>query len=327
MFKKIKIAVIGCGKISEAHLYAYSLMNNVDLAAVVDVNEEAAKFQAKKFDTAYYMDWKEMLDKEKPDAVSICLPTFLHKEAVLETIKKGASILCEKPLAATYAEGHEMVVKARQNNLLLITGFCWRFHPPIIKIKKLISEGKLGKILMFRLRFGGYKNRAGQWASEKNKGGGVLMDESVHAIDLFRYLIGEIKNISARSATFLPEMKAEDTVILLLESDGGTIGVIEDTWATAGSKNSMEIYGEKGSVLTDLSRVTFNIDGNIESLELEEDDKNWLHSKRFKEEINHFIRCLRKEEKPVVTGEDGLKAIQVVEAARQSIKNKKWIEL
>ena len=327
MSKKIKIAVIGCGVISEAHLNAYSQCDDVDLVAVSDIDEKAAESQAEKFNTNYYIDYKEMLDKEKPDGVSICLPTFLHKEVALEMIRRGINILCEKPLAVTYVDAKKMVERAKQNNIFLMTGFCWRFHPPIIKIKEYISEGKLlGRILMFHLRFGGYKYKKDHWSLKKKSGGGILVDESVHAIDLFRYLAGEIKNLSGRTATFIEDMETEDSVIILLESKKGTIGVIEDSWATPASKNGIEIYGEKGSILTDFSGVVLNINGNIERLGFE-DNKNWLHSKRFSREVNHFLKCIRKEEKPIVTEEDGLKAIEIVEAVLKSVKEKRWIEV
>lgn len=324
--QNIKIAVIGCGRISEAHLYAYSLMDNVDLVAVADVDEKAAKSQAGKFNTKYYLNYKEMLDKEKPDGVSICLPTFLHKQAVLEAVRHKVNILCEKPLAAVYSDAKEMVEKARQNNIFLMTGFCWRFHPPVVKIKEYIDQGKLGKILMFRLRFGGYKAKSSHWSSKKETGGGVLVDESCHAIDLFRYLVGEIKNLSARAATFVPEMEAEDSVIILLEADKKTIGVIENTWATPGSKTGIEVYGEKGSAETDFSKVTFNINNQIESFEFKDKD-SWLYSHRFQNEIRAFVNFLKSGNKPIVTEEDGIKTVEVVEAVRESIKDKTWIEL
>lgn len=324
--KRDKIAVIGCGEISEAHLNAYSLTDNVELVAVADVDEEKGKTQAQKFDTNYYLDYKEMLHKEKPDGVSICLPTFLHKGVALDAIKRRINILCEKPLAATCAEAQEMIRRARQNDVFLMTGFCWRFHPPIVKIKEYISQGKLGRILMFRLRFGGDKNKVGQWSSKKNSGGGVLVDESVHAIDLFRYLIGEIKNVSGRMAVFNPGMEVEDSVIILLESDKGTMGVIEDSWSTPGSESGMEIYGEKGSAITDFSKATFNINDKAESFEFKDSD-NWLYSHRFRKEIEYFLSCLDTGGNPLIVEEDGVKAMQAVEAVRESVRSKKWVEL
>lgn len=323
---KVRVGIIGCGIISEAHLYAYSQCDDVDLVAVADINEKLANVQAEKYHTKYYLDYSEMLDNEKLDGVSICVPQFLHKRIGIDCLKLHINVLCEKPLAISVEEAEEMTIVAEEANVILMTAFCFRFHPPIVEIKKYISEGKLGRILMFRLRFGKYKNKTGQWISKIKMGGGVLTDESVHAIDLFRYLAGDIKNVSGRTSTFVNGMEAEDSVIILLESDKGTTGVIEDSWATPHSVNGIEIYGKRGLAQTDFSKVTFEINGNVEQLEFK-DDKDWLHSKRFKNEINHFLNCIKKSEKPKVAGEDGLKAIQIVEAVRDSVKDKKWVEL
>ena len=169
--RRIKVGVIGCGIISTAHLNAYSLFPEVEVAAVADIDEKAAKEKAGEFQTKYYLDYHQMLKEEKLDGVSVCVPQFLHLEVCSALIEKGINILCEKPTGKDAREAQEILARAKKKQgLILMTAYCWRFAEPIVKVKEFISQGRLGKLLMFRLRFGAYKYHyvkgvKGNWAA------------------------------------------------------------------------------------------------------------------------------------------------------------------
>ena len=145
-------------------------------------------------------------------------------------------------------------------------------------------------------------------------GGGVIMDTSVHSIDLFRCLVGDVKSISARTLRFNPEMSVEDAAILLLESIGGVIGSIEGSWATPGSANVIEVYGHNGAAFVDyLGGFRYFTEAAGEWM-----SPQMTKPSRFLLQMEHFLDCVRSGGQPRVTGEDGLAAMKIVEAAYRS---------
>ena len=303
------------------HLKGYSEIEGVQLVAVADVDEEKAKRQALAYKTKWYADYREMLEVERPDVVSICTPPFLHKEMVIEASNRGIHILCEKPLAPTTADSKEILNSLSGKGLLLMTGFRHRFIPENIQAKEMIKEGKLGRILMYRNRFSYTANREGSWASDKAKsGGGALMDHNVHSADLFRWLIGEVKEVSAQVNTLIQNVEVEESGIMLLRADNDAIGVIEGSWTTPDMNNTLEIYGSEGTTI-------FNYDK--EGLRYWPKGADWVrvdpskYSGLFESEFEHFVKCIRTGEKPRVDGLDGFKAVEIIEKAYRSIEDRR----
>jgi predicted dehydrogenase len=185
-----------------------------------------------------------------------------------------------------------------------------------VKAKDLITRGRLGRILMYRNRFGGRIIMEGRWFGEKAiAGGGALLDTSIHSADLFRFLVGEVAEVSAIADTLLQRIDVEDSAALVLRSADGAIGVIDAGWSTPYGVNVIEIYGEKGAATVDYDR---------DQLRYRTDEmKGWRTVKpkgadRFTLEIRHFVDCVRGISRPQVTGEDGLKAQLIIEAAYRS---------
>jgi predicted dehydrogenase len=205
-----------------------------------------------------------------------------------------------------------MVEAARTGGVPLMTAFCHRFHEPIMIVRRLVEEGSLGRVVMFRNRFGArFAGIADRWFSKPElAGGGVLMDTSIHSIDLFRHLIGEVQGARSLRRTFIPGLEGvEDSAALLLESENGAIGVIEASWDTPFSMNVVELYGERGAAIVDYDTGVFRYrldgDGDWRRPELGSMD-------RFERELRHFAGVVRGSEKLTVTGEDGLRAVEIV---------------
>ena len=313
---KTRIGVIGTGGISYCHLGAYAADERVRLVGMADVDLDRAHRAASEFAARAYGDYVEMLDAERPDAVSICTPPLAHKAPALEAIKRRINVFCEKPLAYSAADAREMVEAARERGALLMTAFCHRFHEPVVKAKALLARGRLGRVLMYRNRFGGRIPMEGRWFGEKAvAGGGALLDTSIHSVDLFRFLVGEVAEVSALTDTLAQRVDVEDSAAVLLRSRDGAIGVIEASWSTPFGVNSIEIYGERGAAIVDYdqNRLRYRAEGM----------KRWRAVKpkgpdRFTLEVRHLVDCVRGESQPQITGEDGLKAQLIIEAAYRS---------
>lgn len=221
--------------------------------------------------------------------------------------------MCEKPLAHHPEAAQQMVEAARRRGVLLMTAFCHRFHSPILHLKRLIKAGELGEVVMFRNRFAGVlPGVEGRWFSRREiAGGGVLMDTCVHGIDLFRYLVGEVSRVQAVMRRTAPAIReVEDTAALLLSTEDNRIGVVEASWALEAGLNVVEVYGTLGA-----ARVHY-WDGLVSSYRTQATGE-WhpldeSPPDRFVRELQHFIDACLGRCPLEVTGEDGLRAVQIV---------------
>ena len=267
-----------------------------------------------------------MIEEENLDGVSICTFPSTHKEIAIEALNKGVNVLCEKPLAVSTNEAKEMVEAARNNRVLLMTAFKFRFFDEVLTARQLISQGEIGKIIMFRNMFGGAADMSKKWFSKKEiSGGGVLIDNGVHAIDLFRFLSGEVRNVSARVATFVQDIEVEDTARVLIEMENGALGSIDLSWSIPIPQDLyLEIYGSEGSIMVGLNNVRYRTERSGKWVEVR---KNKESLDPFSKEVNHFVECIQRKESPIVDGVDGLRAMEVIEAVYESANQKTWIKV
>lgn len=320
---KLRIGIIGCGGISGAHIGAYEKLDSAEIVALCDVNEAAARKRAKETGGAAFTDVEKMLTEVDLDAVSVCTPPFMHEPVVRQCAGKVKGILCEKPIARSSDEGQRMVVACAQAGTILMIAFCHRFHSPNIKIKEMIENGDLGKVLLYRNRFEGrFAGVENTWFVDREKaGGGNFLDTSVHSVDLFRFLVGEVESVSARCSTTLP-IDVEDTGAMLLQAKNEVIGTLECSWVVAAGEAVVEVSGDRGAVVYDYGADKLRyFDGAAWN------DVPFEPPDRFEGEVRHFVECVQKGKTPAVTGEDGVAAMKILEAAYRSIEERVWVTI
>lgn len=313
----VRVGMIGCGAISHAHLRSYAKSGRAQIVAVADPIRAVAEARAQEYDAKAYTDFADLLRAEDLQAVSICTPPPSHREITEKAASRGLHVLCEKPLAMSVAEGQAMVAAAKRANVLLLTAFCNRFYTPIAKAKQWIDAGKLGPLHHLRIRFAGVELMAGTWLADPAQGGGILWESGPHYVDLFRYLVGEMKNIYAKGATLAQELPGTDTVAFMAESVDGVVGAMEGSWSSPHTEKRVEVYGERGAIVIDFlsGRSRFSLDHVTERVETDVGGHD-----RFYLEISHFLDCVAGRAEPIVTGEDGVEAMRLIAAARQSIE-------
>ncbi|MCC6730115.1 MAG: Gfo/Idh/MocA family oxidoreductase [Chthonomonadales bacterium] len=308
---ELKVAVVGCGGIGSVHMARWANVPGARLSAVCDLNGSAAADAAGKYGAAAFEDRAAMLAGGGFDIVDICTPPNEHAAVASAALAAGAHVLCEKPLARTPEEARTIVDEAARRERLLMTAFCHRFHPPIVFARELIAAGDLGRVIMFRNRFSGhFAGIEDRWFSDPEvAGGGSLLDTAIHSVDLFRFLVGEVRGATGRVGTFLPGLRVDDSAAFVLQSEDGAIGVIESSWATPGGRNVVEIYGTAGSCIVDYDSgeltyrtadMAFAQTRVVEGVD------------RFQAEVEHFAEAVRGTRPLAVTGRDGLRANEVV---------------
>lgn len=305
------VLLIGCGRMGMLHLERWRQIAGVRVASVCDAMGDRALRAADAVGAVAHTEWREALDAGGAAIVDICVPPTEHASIACEALTRGAHVLCEKPLARTAEEARAMVDAAARSGRLLMPAFCHRFHPPILFAGELIANDDLGRIVMFRARFSSLLSGVGEtWLADPvAAGGGVLLNLAIHAIDLFRHLVGEVRSASGRLSSFLPGLRVEDSAAILLESLSGAIGVIEASWATPGGRNVLEIYGTAGACIVDYDddRTRYRTADMVvwETRAAEGPD-------RYYRELQHFADAVRGYSALQVTGEDGLRANEIV---------------
>jgi predicted dehydrogenase len=327
--KLLNVAVIGVGAMGKNHARVYSDIDNVYLVAVADTNESNAKNIAKKYGCKSYKDYKEMLENEKLDIVSIVVPTNLHKKVALDVIEKGINVLLEKPIASTIKEGKEIIAFAKKKNVKLMIGHIERFNPAVTELKKRLANNELGNIFKIDI------NRLGPFPSRISDVG-VIIDLAVHDLDILRYLTGsEIKRVHAEAARQIHSSN-EDLVKALIRLENDVLCTLSIDWLTPTKIRKLYITGKKGMFVVDYFNQNLyfyeNAILNDKKLNYSDIIRGVLEGKMTKffvnkkepllVEIEHFVNCVLGKKEPLVKGEDGLKALELAQMlVRSSEKN------
>lgn len=334
---KLKVAVIGCGSIAQhRHLVEYENNANVEIVAVCDIVEERVIETAEKYNAKAYTSYEELLEKEQVDAVSVCLPNYLHAPVSIAALHAGNHVLCEKPMATSSEEAQQMIEAAEKNNKKLMIGHNQRFVSSHQKAKELISAGELGEIYSFRTTFG--HGGPEQWSAEgedswffkKDKAFiGAMGDLGVHKADLLRYLLGEeFLDVSAFIETRAKEnTDVDDNAVLTLRSESGVIGTLAASWAYyAKEDNSTVIYGEKGSIRLEddptYGMIVNYANGETVNYELGKIQSNEDGGQTNTHVIDHFVESILENKQPLIDGLEGKRSLEIILAAMQSNETK-----
>ena len=309
----MKIAVIGIGNMGSNHARLYSEL--ASLVAVSDLNEELGKKVSEQFKCKYYKDYKEMLDKEKPDAVSIVVPNSLHKQVALEVIERKIPFLLEKPIADTSENAQEIIKKAKEKNVKFMVGHIERFNPAVIKLKEILDNFELGEINSLICR------RVGV-IPPKVRDTNVIIDLAVHDIDIFNYLLNKkptkLNGFSGSSLSQNP-----DYADILLKY-GNTNAFIQVNWITPIKIRILNVTGSRG--YAELNYITqelvvyksnyikdFDNFGDF-IIKFGQPTKVNIEIKKeepLKVELQTFLDCIKNNKEFPITGEDALSALNI----------------
>lgn len=318
----LRVALIGAGGIAQAHARAYAAQpESCELVAVSDIALARAEALASTFGCPAYQDASAMLEQAKPDAVSVCTPPAVHLQCVRAAVERGVAVLCEKPLSYDLRTANEMVAMAQERGVPLMTALCHRFHGPVMQLKELIDAGKLGRLILFQNRFAfRFEGVEKTWfVVPAVSGGGVLIDTEVHAIDLFRYLVGEVATVGAHTSSTLP-IAVEDSAVVMLTSQDGIPGVISCSWVSPPGEASIHIYGTEGTAAIDYNaqqeQLRYRLAGETSWQPVPYDGPD-----RFVNETAHFIECVAEGRRPRVDGREGARVMAIIEAAYRAARN------
>ncbi|KRQ87429.1 Glucose--fructose oxidoreductase precursor [Caloramator mitchellensis] len=340
---KLKFAIIGCGRISYKHVEG--IINNheeAELVATCDVDIEKAKAKAdeyrKKFPEARvneYIDYKEMLQKEDIDVVTIATESGYHPEIAIYCMNAGKHVVVEKPMALSTQDADRMIETAKKKNVKLCVCHQNRFNKPIQMLRKALDEGRFGKLIngMASIRWNrnmSYYTQA-PWRGTWELDGGTLMNQCIHDIDLLQWMMGgEIDSVYAQTGRFVRDIEAEDFGAIVVRFKNGAIGIIEGS-ACVYPKNleeTLSIFGENGSVVIgglavnriETWRFADGKDSEEEILKDQEGDPDTVYGHGHTPLFKDMIDAIKNNREPLINGEEGKKGMEIILAAYKSQK-------
>lgn len=343
--EKVKVVILGAGFISDIHLESYHrFVPEAEVVAVYARNLEKAKAFASKYHIPQAFDnLDEAITRSGCDVVDICLPNFLHAAATLKAAAAGKHVIIEKPLSVTLEEADAMIEACARAKVKLMYAEELCFAPKYERVRHLVKEGAVGSVYMLK-QSEKHSGPHSDWFYDINQaGGGVLMDMGCHAFGWFFWMLNnaKVKNVSASMGTVLHKgrTRGEDNSVVIVEFENGVTAVAENSWAKHGGMDDRsEVYGTDGVVYADLfmgnAALVYSRKGYGYAMEKADTTMGWtfpifeeVFNQGYPHELQHFIRCVRDNTEPLVTGELGRIVLEVIYAAYASAGQGKRISL
>jgi myo-inositol 2-dehydrogenase/D-chiro-inositol 1-dehydrogenase len=311
----IRVGIIGAGNIANIHAEAFRFVADAEVVAVASLDGEQGQALARQYRVPnVFADYRELLRLSDLDAVTIACPNDLHARVTIATAA-GKHVICEKPIALNLEECEAMIEACLKAGVLLLYAEQLLFAPRYVDAKTMADEGALGRVnyvRQFECHYGPHSDWF--WDVERSDGG-VLMDMGCHSIALARWVFDNapIESVSAELGTFVygDRTDGEDHSICVLRFPGDRMALLENSWANInGADERAELYGSEGLTVAHLWR-----DGSLTNRH------GWTElvwKQGFPREMEHFVRCMRGEEQPRSTGEDGRAVLEAIIAAYAS---------
>jgi len=322
----LSFALIGAGGIAQTHLQAFAKTNLASLKAVVDVRLESAQAVAAAMHCKAFSDVAAIPNDLSIDAAIVCTPPSTHPQICAQLAKRGCHVLCEKPVATRLSIALDMIETAAKAGTILTMASKFRYVEDMVYAKQLITSGVLGDILLFENTFAGHVDMTKRWNSNPAiSGGGVLIDNGTHSVDIVRYLLGPLDSIQTIEGLRSQDLPVEDTVRIHAKTSKGTLAAMDLSWSI--NKQTpwyASIYGTQGTVLI----------GWKESKYKRAVDTDWTIFGRgydkvqaFTSQLNNFCNAIHGIEPLLITSEDAIASAEAIERAYESMKKDDWITL
>lgn len=332
-------AIWGCGAISKIHADAVLSIDGARLTGAYDINQGAAESFCKSYGIRAFSDIESLLSSEETDAVCICLPSGLHHEAAVRCIESGKNIVIEKPIALTSDEAGDIIKRAEEKGVFVTVISQLRFSDAAKRVKDIIDSGKLGRITLGNAhmkywRSDEYYEKSKWRGTWEMDGGGALMNQGIHGVDLLQYFMGRVVSVSAVAKTLVHKIETEDTLTAVLEYENGAVGTIQATTSVyPGYNRRIEICGSKGSVVLCEDRIEVcDVEGE-ESPVVEDRLYNTAGSPMNMDSTLHtlqlqsFVSDVLAKRTPMLDAREGKKSVDIICAIYESAQTGRRIYL
>jgi predicted dehydrogenase len=330
--RNVRVGIVGAGAMGRTHALALGKLEGVEIGGVFSRTQDKARALAAKCGCKYFTKWEELL-KENIDAVWVCTPDNTHADIVLQALREEKHVFVEKALERTVEKACEMTKAAKETEVKTMVGYPLRFHPLYSEVKKIIDSGRIGLPFMIwsirphfvipkaRLydRYRDEYHYAPEWAFTEVMGGPIFSHAS-HDYDLLQWYAGKIERVHAYGGKYL-NTNIVDGFITSVKFENGATGFVSTPWVTRAGSDHLSVTGRKGTVVLAENRLIIKVENEPEFTTSVGKYDIWTR------EDKHFIDCIRKDEEPLVSFEDGLSAVAVGIAALRSVDEKREVKI
>lgn len=323
-----RVAIVGAGLIGRKRAAALHALNGTRLQAVADINAAAAEGLCREFGGEPETDWQRLVSRKDVDIVVVSTINEVLMPISIEALRNRKHVLCEKPLGRNAREAKEMLDTAKESGVVLKTGLNHRHHPAITRAKTLSDAGHIGEVMFLRCRYGhggrpGYEK---EWRASRDLcGGGEMLDQGVHVVDLFRWFAGDFAEAFGFAPTCFWQMEVEDNAFALFRTKEGVVASMHTSWTQWKNLFSFEVFGRDGYLIVEglggsYGTETLRIgrrkaEGGVpdeQTMPFSGPDTSW------QEEWEEFLAAIRENREPVGSGYDGYQANRMIEAVYRS---------
>ena len=322
---KVRFAIIGSGSIAQTHAQAISAIQGATLVAIYGRSAKKAQELAIQYNCDWHTDLDEMLKRSDIDAVSICTPNGTHADFGITAALAGKHVLVEKPIDVSLEKADALITTCQTQGVKLGIIFQRRYSEGVVALKQLLAEGKLGKLLFGGCYFKLYRSQQyydsatwrGTWDVD---GGGVLMNQGIHYIDMLQFLMGPVSEVTARCGTFgHVDIEVEDTAASAITFQSGALGVIEGTTcAYPGLVSRVDIYGTEGTaiiendILTSVQLKSGYVYSGASSTDNAGVSSPEISSEFHERQFADMVMAIQSDTEPAISGREGRKSLEII---------------
>lgn len=341
--EKIRFGIIGGGMAGPLNAGALKDIPEAEIVAFADIKEDLCKEFCKKYDIKdWYTDYKELLKRDDIDAICVVTPPFLHEEMVINAAKAGKHVMCEKPISVNLLQADRMIKACEEANVKFGVIFMYRFMDQAQTIKKALDENRLGKLICVDCSGKCFRSdeyyASGLWRGTWNgEGGGSIISQTVHFIDLMLYLIGDVENLSGDYMTTIHnDIEVDDVASAHFKFKNGALGTLTSSSAVRpGYPRYLEIHGEKGTIkiveeeITEWKVEGMNEEDYITKTKIDSGDTSskagYVATENHRRQLTDFINAIKEDGKPLVDGYEARKTLEFIRAIYQSGDTEKLV--
>lgn len=321
---KMRIGLIGAGAIAQTYGQAFAQSTTAELVGVADARLPAAAALAERMKCPAFSSHEELLKATQCEAVILCTPPNTHPDICTWLLEREVHVLCEKPLAIDLEQAQRMLAAAEASPALLTMASKFRYVDDVVKAKSIVASGLIGEIVLFENAFTSRVDMSSRWNSDPEvSGGGVLIDNGTHSVDIMRYFLGPLAEIQAIEGKRVQDIPVEDTVRLFVRSAAGVMGSIDLSWSLNKElPYYISIYGSTGTLHVGWKEAKYRRTA----------DQDWTIFGRgydklqaFGSQIDNFVRAIRGIEPPLIGLVDALASVEVIDAAYNAMWQAAWV--
>jgi predicted dehydrogenase len=317
--------MVGAGRIAQTYAQAFKTVVHAELVAVADTRLDAADALASGMNCRSFDTHQRMAEEAELDAVIICTPPATHAEVGCYFLDRKLHVLCEKPLSIDSASARLMLSTARANGVLLTMSSKFRYVDDVVRAKSVMASGLIGDVIHFENTFAAHVDMGNRWNCNPSiSGGGVLIDNGTHSVDIMRYFLGPIAEVYVVDGKRIQGLPVDETVHMVVRTTTGVTGSVDLSWTINKDASYISIYGSRGTIsigwteskYREVSRSEWVVFGN-----------GYDKIQAFRSLIDNFALAACGEQQLLISAEDALASVSVIESAYRSLRQNRWMSI